>query len=1011
MRLKFRKVPALLLSAAMAVTPMTGAWAEEAAGDSAYQWVNELSAGTFYYDAENHTATVSYTLYKLEDGEVVDFKESEKYPAVWNGIDATCEENAFEYFTYAVDLTENGVSEHHYLKSEPYEIPETALGHDLGDWEFAETLADATCYQPGMALWKKYCSRCDYFEAEERPTEKLSHGDHEHGYGDMVEFVGYVPDTNVVEPDEYKKITVYDENSNPFEVSYVEEEPEQDRPEKGYSYYELYVCDYNALCGYYDYVKVERPATAVLQSDPQIDAETIENLYYAEIDGEIRLVEYPAKMSMVSKDSEGNYTGKIKGTETNNVTTDPEKPRLVDCGEAGYYRTVTYALNDDHSYKLDENGERIIVNVVEEHPVKAGHQMDDPVYTGKAYRCELGKDGKYYPTTCQDGWYETASYCKNPNCEKHEKPDTEKVTVKGDERLHQFPKWDQTGRANVVINTGDQKIDQKIDQQYLVLNTENCENGGIQTYVRHCALCGAEDEPKVVDNTKLKKNADKIHKFGTPEFAGWIEEPTCTEPGAYHSHAACMNEWQNEDGTTYVCGHERETDVIVEALGHDTVTEFEWIGSLVVDFYSVMLNDFNDNGEAKYLGYNPELQCFAKAAFVDVCSRCGKRISETQDGIEVTVVAIEKENETSCAPGHITLRASWYDEEGNKYTEDHECVYYSSMTAYLGKTDHAWGAPFTVVEKDATCTEDGKKVTKKVCELCGTEQIISETVIPATGHVAGEVKVEDGNVVTYCKVCGEPYITVPVEPEDDPVADFVARMYDVVLNRKGDEEGAAYWTQRLKDGNQSGAGLAADFFTGKEYIGRNKSDSEYLNDLYTAIMGRNADAAGKAYWQGRLNMGYSRNSVLESFLGSPEFRGICDEYGIKVGSYKSNEASDVQLKNVTAFVTRLYETCMGRPADPTGLDYWVKRLVNGQATGTDAVVYFCNSAEFAAKNLSDSEFVTVLYTAVMGRNAEESGVNYWAGQLAKGATRTSVVESFAKSAEFGRICESYGITR
>lgn len=1000
MRLKFRKVPALLLSAAMAVTPMTGAWAADL-DSNALTWVEGKSWLEFTdFDETEHTANVRYYLYDIEGNEK-EFIDAADFVGT---VDATCTVDSIDLFKYNVFVADENVANFESKDDADFGHYGEALGHDW-DSEYVHYSYPVSCEEDGYTEYWHKCKRCDLDEfVRYEVTETKGH--------DWV-LTGYTDWYNVVATDEQIKAGLIPDADGKWEEENDPSHPLHDRPELPSGFNLLYTCD---ICGKTKKEEHPHDPYALLEGAPEIRVETIDNLYYTVTEnGTVVLAAYPQSMNDVEQ-IEGKYTGKVLNNATailvdkNGYFADKY---LVDCEKDGSYQIVTYAKNADGSWMYDARGERVIARVLDTVKVPAEHKMGtayvDKIQTISAtddnprLAFEYNDKGEIVVVkalTCLDGWYTTRKDCLNPNCKHHE---DETLTAAGDARLHQFPKWDQKLQDNVVING----TDQEIDKAYLVLDTQNCYNWGVQTYERHCTLCGETDSKKI-DNSKLEKT-EAAHKFGTPVFVDWITEPTCTKPGVYKAEEFCVNQWYDENGNTYTCDHKHETQVIARALEHDPISAAEWSGNVVVDDKGQMLEEFTNYKTADYLGYDADAYRFAKAELVVKCTRCPEEIRRVQINA-IKVVAIEKENETSCAPGHITLQAV-YEINGKKMTSEKEFLYYSDIDSYRGKTDHAWSAPVTTVEKEATCTEDGKKVTKKVCELCGTEQIISEEVIPAKGHVAGETVEEDGQLVTYCKVCGEPYITVPVEPEADPVADFVARMYDVVLNRKGDEEGAAYWTQRLKDGNQSGAGLAADFFTGKEYIGRNKSDSEYLNDLYTAIMGRNADAAGKAYWQGRLNMGYSRNSVLESFLGSPEFRGICDEYGIKVGSYKSNEASDVQLKNVTAFVTRLYETCMGRPADPTGLDYWVKRLVNGQATGTDAVVYFCNSAEFAAKNLSDSEFVTVLYTAVMGRNAEESGVNYWAGQLAKGATRTSVVESFAKSAEFGRICESYGITR
>ncbi len=78
------------------------------------------------------------------------------------------------------------------------------------------------------------------------------------------------------------------------------------------------------------------------------------------------------------------------------------------------------------------------------------------------------------------------------------------------------------------------------------------------------------------------------------------------------------------------------------------------------------------------------------------------------------------------------------------------------------------------IVKEATCEENGKKI------LYFEDDTTEEVVIPALGHIAGEVvRVEptvesEGSVTTYCERCGEAYHTerlVKLTPTPIPVAE------------------------------------------------------------------------------------------------------------------------------------------------------------------------------------------------------------------------------------------------
>ena len=66
---------------------------------------------------------------------------------------------------------------------------------------------------------------------------------------------------------------------------------------------------------------------------------------------------------------------------------------------------------------------------------------------------------------------------------------------------------------------------------------------------------------------------------------------------------------------------------------------------------------------------------------------------------------------------------------------------------------------------------------------------------------------------------------------------------------------------------------------------------------------------------------------------------------------------------------------------------------------------FASSSEFTRKygTLTNRQFVTRIYTDVLGRTADTSGVNYWTGKLdRKERTRGGVMVGFSESSEYQR---------
>lgn len=102
-------------------------------------------------------------------------------------------------------------------------------------------------------------------------------------------------------------------------------------------------------------------------------------------------------------------------------------------------------------------------------------------------------------------------------------------------------------------------------------------------------------------------------------------------------------------------------------------------------------------------------------------------------------------------------------------------------------------------------------------------------------------------------------------------------------------------------------------------------------------------------------------------------------------------------------VYRLYEA-FGRAGEAQGLGYWIKALDSSQTDLPTIAKHFIASNEFTsifgnAQTLSNSDFVSALYTKIFDRAPDAPGLNYWINALASGAQRDQVFVAFTESAE------------
>lgn len=253
---------------------------------------------------------------------------------------------------------------------------------------------------------------------------------------------------------------------------------------------------------------------------------------------------------------------------------------------------------------------------------------------------------------------------------------------------------------------------------------------------------------------------------------------------------------------------------------------------------------------------------------------------------------------------------------------------------------------------------------------------------------------------------GKTYIVM-----QDQVANFVSRMYTVVLGRTPDPVGLADWSGWLKANTMDGAALSEGFILSPEFTGKNVSNDEYVNILYRTFFDREADAAGKKTWIDYLNAGTSRRFVLAGFVNSAEFDTLCAQYGIIRGTM--DVTGEVVMKpaseEVYSFVERLYSKVLGRESDESGMATWASGIANGVFTAEEAAKMFFSSEEFLARGTNDAEYVETLYQTFMGRASDEAGKAFWLDQLNGKMDRNAVLEGFSRSAEFAAILESFGL--
>jgi hypothetical protein len=185
----------------------------------------------------------------------------------------------------------------------------------------------------------------------------------------------------------------------------------------------------------------------------------------------------------------------------------------------------------------------------------------------------------------------------------------------------------------------------------------------------------------------------------------------------------------------------------------------------------------------------------------------------------------------------------------------------------------------------------------------------------------------------------------------------------------------------------------AFFFYFPEYAGRNRTDGQFIDDLYRTFFQRAPDSGGMSYWLDQIAQGLNREAVLLSFMFSPEFQTFMDGI-LGTGFVQRPE---------TALTMDAYRAAFSRLPDSGGFAFWRGTIRTAQCnpggnavdTATrNLVIYFFDSAEYAGRNRTNRQYVADLYDVLLRRGADLGGFNFWVGQLDGGYMARAVVRDY-----------------
>jgi uncharacterized delta-60 repeat protein len=214
---------------------------------------------------------------------------------------------------------------------------------------------------------------------------------------------------------------------------------------------------------------------------------------------------------------------------------------------------------------------------------------------------------------------------------------------------------------------------------------------------------------------------------------------------------------------------------------------------------------------------------------------------------------------------------------------------------------------------------------------------------------------------------GGPAIVFAGPPVENPHVQFVKALYRALLGRDPEPRGLAFWVGLLAEG-ESRAQVVQGIWESIEHRGLQ------VDGFYATYLHRAADADGRAFWVQALLNGASESTIAVDFVTSEEYR--------------------LNRPDAASFVTALYGDILARKPDAVGLAVW-PTLADSLRGRTAVARAILSSVEH------DLELLDAYFSAYLHRPPDSSGQQDWLTRLLSGAiSPTGVAEGILASEEF-----------
>jgi hypothetical protein len=361
-------------------------------------------------------------------------------------------------------------------------------------------------------------------------------------------------------------------------------------------------------------------------------------------------------------------------------------------------------------------------------------------------------------------------------------------------------------------------------------------------------------------------------------------------------------------------------------------------------------------------------------AYAAVCSCLGRSCDCSSlccDGYTEFCCAIYGEN--SCPPD--TLLAGWWKVDNSSYCNGAARYYMDcnkeSPACQCGSAGVCRGSDTTCQCRSCGNRKDGCTVfrygncnNQVACVGPIMCRVVTCTKPWELEPSCTTVARTDNNTRYHHRACLEPVR----DPTPAEIA-FVRALYPDFLGREGEQDGVDHFADELARGHGRDV-VAWSFAFSDEYT------TTVVDGLYRSAFGRNPDDEGRAFWSQKLKSGMTPAQLAVAFYASDEFfvasgrdHGTFvdrlvdkvldrapspaerDRHVAALGGSATREgvAGEVfgSVESRQRRVTALYERFLARRPEEAGRDYWVDYIANGR--DIDLALYLAASDEYVER--------------------------------------------------------------